>query len=267
MLITGEPWTAGETDALCRMWRGMTVVAISQELPGRTPASVSNRAHFLRLPPKHDMQPWQWLPHQISQARAMWVNGDSLAAIADVFGCPSSTIGRLRDSEGWPPRERSKWPAAVKARLKSLWDEGMSVRAIARELGVTKNAVVGTVHRMCLPGRASPIIRAAAPRTPPAPRLPSLPLPSLPSLLASAVVSAPPAASVVRPAPRPVLVETFGPPVAPRVFSQCLWPVGEPGTRGFRYCDADVMDRGPYCAEHRKGAFAKTAQPYVREAA
>ena len=41
--------------------------------------------------------------------------------------------------------------------LKSLWTEGLSASQIARALGgVTRNAVIGKVHRLGLAGRASP---------------------------------------------------------------------------------------------------------------
>ena len=41
--------------------------------------------------------------------------------------------------------------------LKKLWAEGLSASQIARELGdVTRNAVIGKVHRLGLAGRASP---------------------------------------------------------------------------------------------------------------
>lgn len=42
--------------------------------------------------------------------------------------------------------------------LKSLWTEGLSASQIARVLGegVTRNAVIGKVHRLGLAGRAVP---------------------------------------------------------------------------------------------------------------
>src|ERR1700739_3768684 len=55
--------------------------------------------------------------------------------------------------------------------LKNLWTEGLSASQIARALGgVTRNAVIGKVHRLGLAGRASPS-RIERPRLPSAPRL------------------------------------------------------------------------------------------------
>ena len=37
----------------------------------------------------------------------------------------------------------------------------------------------------------------------------------------------------------------------------CCWPLGEPGTRSFRFCD-DASEPGkPYCSEHVKLAYVK----------
>src|SRR5262245_66571076 len=52
--------------------------------------------------------------------------------------------------------------------LKKLWGEGLSASQIAAELGgVTRNAVIGKVHRLGLSGRAkSPSSAAPRPRKP-----------------------------------------------------------------------------------------------------
>jgi len=52
-------------------------------------------------------------------------------------------------SEEWTPTRISI--------LIALWDEGLTTSAIGVRLGVTKNAVVGKVHRLGLPKRGSPI--------------------------------------------------------------------------------------------------------------
>ena len=52
-------------------------------------------------------------------------------------------------SEEWTPKRVSA--------LMALWSEGLSTSEIGNRLGVTKNAVVGKVHRLGLPKRGSPI--------------------------------------------------------------------------------------------------------------
>lgn len=43
-----------------------------------------------------------------------------------------------------------------------LWSEGLTASAIGRRIGVTKNAIVGKVHRLGLPARQSPIRKPVA---------------------------------------------------------------------------------------------------------
>ncbi len=49
------------------------------------------------------------------------------------------------------------WTEERVAELKKLWAEGHSASQIAKRLGsVTRNAVIGKVHRLGLSGRATP---------------------------------------------------------------------------------------------------------------
>jgi GcrA cell cycle regulator len=61
-----------------------------------------------------------------------------------------------------------EWTAARIATLMALWNEGLSTSAIGGRLGITKNAVVGKVHRLGLPKRHAPA-RAKPPEKPRAP--------------------------------------------------------------------------------------------------
>ena len=55
--------------------------------------------------------------------------------------------------------------------LKKLWGDGLSASQIAKQLGgVTRNAVIGKVHRLGLSGRAAPSRPARHPEAKPAPR-------------------------------------------------------------------------------------------------
>lgn len=150
------------------------------------------------------------------------------------------------------------WTAEAIERLKALWAEGHSTAEIGRRMGISKNAVVGKAHRLNLPARPSPIRRDAEPRPAPAPRAPR-PIPAArvvpPQVLRPAPV-APVSAPVVAVAPTPV-VRAF-PAARPRLGSRsCCWPIGEPGTSGFRFCGAEPMAGKPYCTEHAALAYVK----------
>ena len=58
--------------------------------------------------------------------------------------------------------------------LKKLWGEGLSASQIAGELGgITRNAVIGKVHRLGLSGRAKSPAVAARPRKTARPETPA----------------------------------------------------------------------------------------------
>lgn len=145
-----------------------------------------------------------------------------------------------------------EWTDEVIDRLKALWAEGVSTAEIGRRIGVSKNAVVGKAHRLLLEARPSPIRRgvpAAAPKRPAVRRLVG---PTLPAM-APAVERAPPPAPVA--SPPPVLRAVNRAPGGRLVA--CCWPIGEPGTRSFRFCDAESLPGKPYCSTHAALAYVR----------
>ena len=153
-----------------------------------------------------------------------------------------------------------EWTEETIGRLRVLWAEGHSTAEIGRRLGVSKNAVVGKAHRLDLAARPSPIRRdgLSAPKSRPAPRrsagptLPPLPSAQRPSLPAAARLVQAPAA---QPAPPPMRVQVIARPFARPVA--CCWPLGEPGTKAFRFCDAGAVPGKPYCGEHVQLAYVR----------
>lgn len=188
-----------------------------------------------------------------------------------------------------------EWDDEIIGQLRALWAEGHSTAEIGRRLGVTKNAIVGKAHRLDLPARPSPIrrdpdaapVRRAIVRRVEGPTLPPLPstvadadadagLPvyvqgpthsavapvaPLPLVMARPIVAAPPVPRPVVHAHRPVAVPPQRPvPLAPRPYGRivtCCWPMGEPGTREFRFCDVPSEPGRPYCEGHVKVAYVK----------
>ena len=154
-----------------------------------------------------------------------------------------------------------EWTDETIARLRELWAEGHSTAEIGRRMGISKNAVVGKAHRLNLVARPSPIRRDGESATPRPAVVRRVTGPTLPPLTAAvAVVSAPPVARPMpvqaRPEPpKPHVVRTV-PTYTPRPQS-CCWPLGEPGTRSFRFCDAVAIPGKPYCGEHAAIAYVK----------
>jgi GcrA cell cycle regulator len=156
------------------------------------------------------------------------------------------------------------WNEEAIARLRALWDEGHSTAEIGRRMSVSKNAVVGKAHRLNLPARPSPIRRDASgngPSRPPAPRRVTGPtLPPLPAMAEPAreVAVQPVVRAPAPPAPPPLRETSLRPIPQSRSRSvSCCWPIGEPGTKSFRFCDAEANPNKPYCTEHAQLAYVK----------
>src|SRR3972149_3775965 len=108
--------------------------------------------------------------------------------------------------------------------LKKLWAEGLSASQIAARLGgVTRNAVIGKVHRLGLSGRATSS-RSSSPRPRRAPVPRAGPLNERASIL--------------------TLKEAM-----------CRWPIGDPGEPEFHFCGRKSCGTLPYCEHHARMAY------------
>ena len=143
--------------------------------------------------------------------------------------------------------------------LKKLWAEGHSASQIANQLGgVTRNAVIGKVHRLGLSGRATPSRPVKRP-----PRL-ARPKPRIQQTGTAPVAAEPNFEETrVRPSDQQALASALQPaPVADGEAatiltlrdSMCKWPIGDPADPKFAFCGRKA-ECGPYCSEHAKVAF------------
>lgn len=141
--------------------------------------------------------------------------------------------------------------------LKKLWESGLSASQIAAELGnITRNAVIGKVHRLGLSGRAkAPSSAAPRQRKVRAPqhmmRI-SRPMSRGNTALAQAFeveVEADPVAfdNVVPMGQRRTLLEL--------TEDTCHWPIGDPGSTEFFFCGGKALGGLPYCAQHSRVAY------------
>jgi GcrA cell cycle regulator len=159
--------------------------------------------------------------------------------------------------------------------LKRMWNEGQSASQIAKELGgVTRNAVIGKVHRLGLSNRVGP-----APGPAPAPGKPGAPPVEAE---VQPEVEEKPVERVMAPLRKPVLVP--GQPLPPQPAANeispealasvrevekkaakislmeltertCKWPIGDPATENFWFCGLAVQPGKPYCEAHVGVAF------------
>ncbi|MFQ5623696.1 MAG: GcrA family cell cycle regulator [Paracoccaceae bacterium] len=168
--------------------------------------------------------------------------------------------------------------------LKSMWNEGKSASQIAKELGgVTRNAVIGKVHRLGLSNRTAPGAKPAAKEA-------SKPAQKEPGPAAEAVAEKPAAAAEpkVQPAstepPRAKPIAPAGQPLPPQPTPSeisaealanlaqiekkakkldlmqltertCKWPIGDPATDQFWFCGHPAQPGKPYCEAHVAVAF------------
>ncbi|MEO1040097.1 MAG: GcrA family cell cycle regulator [Pseudomonadota bacterium] len=155
--------------------------------------------------------------------------------------------------------------------LKKLWADGLSASQIAKQLGgVTRNAVIGKVHRLGLSGRAAPsrpTRRPAAPRTAsprPAAKAAAKPKP--------APASAPATPAAAR-APAPVRQVAPAAPIKPAMLpsgeyatvltlreGMCKWPIGDPADTEFRFCGRGTKPGSAYCDAHAQLAYQPQAK-------
>ena len=164
--------------------------------------------------------------------------------------------------------------------LKRMWNEGQSASQIAKELGgVTRNAVIGKVHRLGLSNRvggkdedddgaAAPAPAAAKPE--PAPR----PEPAAAAPVASNVTPLPVRKAII-PAGQPLPPQPSLNEISPEALASvrevekrarkltlmeltertCKWPIGDPATEDFWFCGLPSLPGKPYCEAHVGVAF------------
>lgn len=141
------------------------------------------------------------------------------------------------------------WTEERVAQLRKLWTEGLSASQIAKQLGgVTRNAVIGKVHRLGLAGRATPSRPAKRPvRAASRPRVIGPSAPRLRTASLTPTVVAPQLAPLTFEDGRTASVLTLN-------ESMCKYPIGDPNDADFAFCGRGAAG-GPYCQDHARLAY------------
>lgn len=175
--------------------------------------------------------------------------------------------------------------------LKKMWSEGQSASQIAKELGgVTRNAVIGKVHRLGLSNRAGAGASSESAEAKPAKSTKAASSSKPARKQPAPKAAAKPAAKQPEPerpsAPAPIVRKPFiaGQPLPPQPSANeispealasvrevekkakklslmeltertCKWPIGDPATEEFWFCGLSVQPGKPYCEAHVGVAF------------
>lgn len=164
------------------------------------------------------------------------------------------------------------WTDEMVDQLRAMWKEGLTTGEIGKRLGVSKNSIVGKVHRLGLSGRPSPIKKKEDSEV-------------------ETEISAKPAKEAAKEKtvkeknePKPVKIEKNAakePAAQPKTETKsevqtvphhhngktgltdldnhtCRWPLGDPKDENFHFCGKKVRIGQTYCDEHANIAYVKT---------
>ena len=152
------------------------------------------------------------------------------------------------------------WTAERVELLRKLWAEGLSASQIAGRLGeVTRNAVIGKVHRLQLARRSGPQYRTSShglPRGRRVERRTACPVAAKPLRSAPAPrrISAP----VLALATADLVLGSLGLGLLDLTPTTCRWPHGDPRRDFEGFCGHEAV--GPYCAGHARLAYRPAAR-------
>ena len=103
--------------------------------------------------------------------------------------------------------------------LKKLWAKGASTAEIAKRLGLSKNSIIGKVHRLNLEVRSSPIKKKKVQK----------------KIVHSQKKS------------------KIG--ILDLKLNTCRWPIGDPTDPDFHFCGENTVIGKPYCTKHCEQAY------------
>lgn len=147
------------------------------------------------------------------------------------------------------------WTDEVVEELKKMWDRGMTTGQIAKALNVTKNSIIGKVHRLCLTARPSPIKKMPAGEKSKQTTTSSKNSRTSASTSQSTVKTQA-VENVV--SSSPTVAEETNIPLVKLDNHTCRWPLGDPRDDDFCFCGKRVKTGQTYCEEHAAVAYVRS---------
>ena len=149
------------------------------------------------------------------------------------------------------------WTNEMVDRLSELWLSGLTTNEIAKELGMSKNSVVGKVHRLNLISRPSPIKKKEEEE--------KLIIPSKPTnkkeIFNKQVKEDFPFEEFdkepIKPLPEKKVHSNGCIKLSELNSHTCRWPIGDPKDDNFCFCGKKVRAGQTYCDEHSAIAYVK----------
>ena len=149
------------------------------------------------------------------------------------------------------PTSSLTWSSDRVEQLKRCFDAGLTCSQIAREIGVTRNAVIGKMNRMGLSRPrdllAAQMRRAAKLARPRRDSLRRLTVIAQRKMLREAFPQAQPEEIPIHNGRGCTLLELKQ--------GQCRWPINEPGAENFCFCGNEAFAGFSYCAGHARIAY------------
>ena len=143
------------------------------------------------------------------------------------------------------------WTEDMIDRLKQMWKEGLTTNEIAKQLGVSKNSIVGKVHRLNLKARPSPIKKKEQEpnieSTPQKEEKAKAPIKSIKTVDIKNINIASDNCKKKDSCLKLTELDNH----------TCRWPIGDPRDDNFCFCGKAIRSGQTYCEEHSAIAYVK----------
>lgn len=152
------------------------------------------------------------------------------------------------------------WTDDMIEKLRRMWKQGLTTNEIAKNLGVSKNSIVGKVHRLNLTARPSPIKKKNE----------QSPEKVVEKISAHDEKSLKNSKNVKKITIEPVEIKISSAPAVSANSNKngcvplteldnhtCRWPLGDPRDENFCFCGKKVRSGQTYCEEHAAIAYVK----------